>query len=384
MNWKLSDIKIHYNSMSRVRSDNAPSQTLSKRNFQVNLVILLLFSSFNAPKSLAQTTIKFGGVDTLINKAIDLVYHLKYSEAMGMCDQVIEKYPDNPMGYLGKAAVYHIIMLNYRVSLFDNQFDSLTTLAIDTGGKAIKKYKDDANAFFVLGAAYGFRGLNRIRKGQWFGAFRDGIRGVSNLMKAHDMKNDLYDVYYGLGLYYYWKSAKAKVLMFLRLMKDEREKGIEYLKISIEKGKFSSTEAVFALMEIYYYEDRYEEALGAALSLKDRFLYDPTWNYLTAKILEKLGRWDESRKYFSKLLILLEASQYQANSYLAECHYGIAKSSYELGESVTARKELQLAFELSKLWDKRQEIEGPLLDFDKVLDRMNKLNSELADLNGNK
>ena len=370
--------------MSLDKANKIAIKSLPKNKFQISLAILFLLSFFSIQKSSAQTTIKFGGVDTLINNAISLVYHQEYSEAMAMCDEVIEEYPDNPMGYLGKAAVYHIIMLNYRVSLFDTQFDSLITLAIKTGEKAIKKYKDDANAYFVLGAAYGFRGLHRIRKGQWFGAFRDGVRGVSNLMKAHKMNKNLYDVYYGLGLYYYWKSAKAKVLTFLFLMKDEREKGIEYLKIASEKGKFSSTEAVFALIEIYYYEDRYEEALEEALSLKDRFSNDPTWNYVTAKILEKLGRWEESKKYFSKLLILLESSPYQANSYLAECHYGIAKSSYELGDYETARQELRLAIEFSKRWDKEKELEGPLLDFDKVLERMNELNLKLAQLDVNR
>lgn len=368
-------------SQSKINNKSVP---FIKRNDIPIIFIVILILSTNLPKSYAQNSIKFAGVDTLVDKAIVLVYHQEYFDAIAMCEEVIEKYPDNPMGYLGQAAVYHIITLNYRVSLFENQFDSLTTLAIKTGEKAIKQYKDDANAYFVLGAAYGFRGLNRIRKGQWFGAFRDGVRGVSNLMKAHEMKKDFYDVYYGLGLYYYWKSAKAKVLMFLRLMKDEREKGIEYLKISIEKGNFSSTEAVFALIEIYYYEDRYEEALEAALSLQKRFANDPTWNYLTAKILDKLNRWEESRKYFKILLNLLEASQYQANSYLAECHYGIARSSFELGDDETARKELQLALELSRLWDKEKEIEGPLLDFDKVLGRMTELNLKLADLEGNK
>ncbi len=334
----------------------------------------------NLSKSYAQSSIKFAGVDTLIDKALDLVYQKKYFDAIAICEQVIQKYPENPMGYLGQAGAYHIIMLNYRVSLFDHEFDSLTTLAIKTGDAATKIYKDDPNAFFVLGAAYGFRGLNRLRKGQWFGAFRDGVRGVSNLMKAHEMKKDLYDVYYGLGLYYYWKSAKAKVLTFLRLMKDEREKGIEYLKISIEKGRFSVTEAVFALIEIYYYEDRYQEALDAALSLKDKFAYDPTWNYVTAKILVKLNRWDEAKDYFDALLKLLEASQFRANSYLAECHYGKSLCAFETGDYETAEADLRLAFELSKLWDKEKEIEGPLLDFDKVLERMNDLKKKMESL----
>ncbi len=346
--------------------------------------IVILILSIHLPKSYAQTSIKFAGVDTLVYNAIEVLYHKKYFDAIATCEQVIKQYPDNPLGYLGQAAVYHIIMLNYRVSLFDPQFDSLTTLTIDVGKKAIKQYKDDANAFFVLGAAYGFRGLQRIRKGKWFGAFRDGIRGVSNLKKAHEMDKTLYDVYYGLGLYYYWKSAKAKVLTFLRLMKDEREKGIEYLTTAVEKGNFSSTEAVFALIEIYFYEEKQEDALKAALSLKDKFANDPTWNYLTAKILVKLKRWDEANKYFIVLLDLLEESEFKANSYLAECHYGIAKCNFELGDNETARKELQQASEFSRLWDKEQEIEGPLLDFDIVLERMSELNLELAEFAGNK
>ena len=348
------------------------------------LVPIILLLSFKVTKSNAQTSIAFAGVDTLVDKAIDLLYDQKYFEAIEMCEQVIEKYPDNPMGYLGEAAVYHIIMLNYRVSLFEDKFDSLTTLAIKTGKMVITKHNDDENAYFVLGAAYGFRGLQRIRNGEWFGAFKDGIKGVSNLMKAHELNNKLYDVYFGLGLYYYWKSVKAKVLTFLFLMKDEREKGIEYLRIAIDNGRFVSTEAVFALIEIYYYEDRYDEALQTALSLKDRFIEDPTWNYLTAKILGKLNQWEKAKHYFQTLLNFLEASQFISNSYLAECHYGIAKCSFESGDYETARQELRTAFEFSKSWDKDLEIEGPLLDFDKVLTRMAKLNQDLVNVTENK
>jgi len=350
----------------------------SKNGLPVILIVIAILS-IKPSRSSAQTSIKFAGVDTLVNKAMDLLYQNNDSDAIAIAEQVIKKYPDNPMGYLGQAAVYHILMLNYRVSRFDSQYDSLTSLAIKIGEQAIKQYKDDANAFFVLGAAYGFRGLQRIRKGQWFGAFRDGIRGVSSLMKAHEMDETVYDVYYGLGLYYYWKSAKAKVLTFLRLMKDEREKGIEYLMIAAEKGKFSATEAVFALIEIYYYEDRYEAALKAAMSLKDKFATDPTWNYLTAKILVKLKHWEDAKKHFLVLLDLLEKSPFKAYSYFAECHYGIAKCNFELGDNQTASKELQQAYELSQLWDKKKEIEGPLLDFDLVLERMAELNLQLAD-----
>lgn len=348
-----------------------------------NLVALLILYVLHLSimnRSYTQTSIKFAGVENMVDEAIELVYQKNYDAAIEMCRKVIERYPDNPLGYFGQAGVYHILMLNYRVNLFDQQFDSLLSLAIQKSDLALKKYPNDPNAYFVAGAAYGFRGLNRIRKGQWFGAFRDGVRGVSNMMKAHEMNPELWDVYYGLGLYYYWKSAKAKVLTFLKLMKDEREKGVEYLKVAIEKGRFSSTEAVFALIEIYYYEDRYEEALETALSLESRFHDDPTWIYLTAKVLDKLNRYSESETYFRRLLEILESAPYRAYSYIAECHYGIARCRFEAGDYRSARESLTTAFAFSSRWDKQRELEGPLLDFDKVLQRMNELQLKLASL----
>lgn len=98
------------------------------------------------------------------------------------------------------------------------------------------------------------------------------------------MNNELYDAYLGLGLFYYWKSSKAKVLTFLRLMKDEREKGIEYIKISVAKGRFAPLEGQFDLIQIYYAEDRYQDALDECLALQNKFSNDPTWLYLIAKV----------------------------------------------------------------------------------------------------
>ena len=343
-------------------------------------VIFLIIFFYQLPVS-AQQSVAFSGVDTLVDKAVNLVYQRKYDEAIHLSEDVIKTHPDNPMGYLGQAGIYHILMLNYRVSLFDNEFDSVTTLAIKAGEKAIKQHKNDAKAYFVLGASYGFRGLNRIRKGKWFSAFRDGLRGMANIKKAHKLDTQLYDVYYALGLYYYWKSAKAKVLTFLRMMKDEREKGIEYLKIVAEKGRFSKDEAKFALVEIYYYEDRYEEALKECESLAEKFSTDPTWNYLMGKTLGKLNRWEEAKHYFTFLLDFLENAPYRSNGFIAECHYGVAKCGFETQDLATARKELDLAFQFSKLWNKKKEIEGPLLDFNLVLKRMKKLDKELINLN---
>jgi len=347
---------------------------------KITIIWMLFFIFLNINFVHSQESIKFSGVDTLIDRAVDIFYQKQFDRAIHICDSIIAEYPDNPLGYLGLAGVYHLLMLNYRVSFYDTKFDSVTSLAIKVGEKTIKKYHNDAYAYFVLGASYGFRGLNRIRKKEWLGAFHDGLKGISNIKKAQRLNEHLYDVYYALGLFYYWKSVKAKFLTALRLMKDEREKGIEYLKIAIEKGHLAKLEGKFALIEIYYYEDRYEEALEECKTLEETFKDDPTWNYLMAKINGKLGNWQESRFYFTKVLELLDEFPMKSNSYYAECYYGLAKCAFELKDYGTAAQEINLAEKYSLKWDKKKEIEGPLLDFDLVLKRMKKLKKQLQEM----
>ena len=167
-------------------------------------------------------------------------------------------------------------------------------------------------------------------------------------------------------------------------MKDERERGIQYLKIVSEKGRYSKDEAKFALIEIYYFEDRYEEALLECEAIREKYSCDPTWLYLTAKINDKLSQWESAKQHFITLLAILENAPYKSNGYLAECHNGIAKCAFELNDVLTARAELDVAFQFSELWDKKKEIEGPLLDFEKVLDQIKKLDKELTKLQNSK
>lgn len=347
------------------------------------IIIITIFSIIVSLNycSYAQCFLKSAGLDTLIDQAVASFHQEKYFDAIQICEGIIQQYPDNPMGYLGAAVIYHGIMRNYWINQYEHEFDSLLTIAIQKGEAAIKQYKDDAECYFMYGGALGYRGLHRITKGQWFGAFLDGINGYKNLKKAYKLNNELYDAYLGLGLFYYWKSSKAKVFTFLRLMKDEREKGIEFIKIAIEKGRFAPLEGQFKLIQIYYYEDRYDEAYNECIAVQPRFSNDPTWLYLMAKILDKKERYEEAQHYFQLLLEKLENSSFpKSMSFLTECHYGLAKSAFHLGNYETALEESELALELSTKYDKQNEIDGPLFDFDVILERLKKLNEDLKKL----
>jgi len=325
-----------------------------------------------------QCYLKIAGIDTLITSAIDLFHQEAYFDALSICHHIMDQYPENPMGYLGAAVVYHGIMRGYWINSYESVYDSLLTIAVTKGDAAIKKNKEEAECYFVYGAALGIRGLHRIRKGLWLGAFWDGLKGYQNVKKAYAMDSSLVDACFGLGLFYYWKSAKAKKLPFLRLMKDEREKGIDYITIAVEKGKFSTMEGHFYLLQIYYFENRIEDAYRECLALQPKFADHPLWLYLIANVLEKKGQWADSRYYFQKLVAKLEKSPFTiSNGLLADCHFHIACNAFRLHESKIAQQECETALNYGKKHSTKYELEGPLESFEVTLEKMEKLNAQL-------
>jgi len=349
---------------------------LSQFSWLVIITLLLLSAIFH--ESHAQCYTKLTGIDTLIDKTVHLFHQEQYDSALQICSHIIDKYPDNPMGYFGASVIYYGIMRNYWSREFESEFDSLITISVQRSEDALKTNPDDAECYFLYGACLGFRGLYRMKRGDWFIAFLDGLNGYRNLKKAFQRDSTLYDVYYGLGVFYYFKSVKAKALTFLRLMKDERQKGIDYVKIAIQNGRFAPLEGQFELIKIYYYEKRYSEALAECRRIEHQFSNNAGWIYLMAKILAQHKKWDESAYYFNKLITKLNTSPYQiGNSLRVDCHYGLAISAYHLHAKPNALEESKLALIYAHQYEKDEENISSIVNFDDILKELKIFNEHL-------
>ncbi len=334
--------------------------------------LLMFFWQFS---SSAQSYSSDAEIGMLIDRAIVHFHQGNYQDGIEICEQLMDKYPENPIGYLGAATIYYGIMKNYWINTYTCQFDSLITLGISKGRRAVEENHQNAECHFLYGAALGIRGLHRIQVGDWIGAFRDGLLGYRNVKRSYALNDQIYDAYYGLGLFYYWKSAKIKALSFLRFMKDEREKGITFIKTAIEKGRFSAMEGRFTLVEIYYHEGRFEEAYTHCLYLKDKFSDDPTWLYLMAKLFEEQQQWEEAINYYQTLLSKLTRSPYPKSAgFTAACYQGMAKCAYAQGNDLTAIELNQIALRFALLRNENAEIDGPLHSFHDILQQIEDLN----------
>lgn len=80
------------------------------------------------------------------------------------------------------------------------------------------------------------------------------------------------------------------------------------------------------------------------------------------------------------LLHHLLASEYTSVGYELECHYRIASYDYRIGNIISARNECLQALALENYRDPSKELEGPLEDFQQILEEAKQLNAELNEL----
>jgi tetratricopeptide (TPR) repeat protein len=304
----------------------------------------------------------------LLLQGLHQVHIEDYDQALVTFEGLIKHRPQHPVGYFCAAAVYKTIMQNYRITAFEPQLDSLLNLTIKIGNEAIQNNEQDALAHFYLGGAYGFRGLHKVRKRDYLGAFKDGLNGMSNLKKAVKIDTSLYDAYYGLGTFHYWRSAKSKILRFL-IFRNDRKKGIKEVWKAIEKGSYTDIEGKYALVAIYYDYADYEKAFSVNQELYELFPTNPSCLYMRCQLYEQLGNWEQAKQTFQQLLTHLKNSEYSSIGYEVECHYRIAHCHYKLSESEQALTHVKKALDLRMERDASKEMEGPLDDFDEIVEK---------------
>ena len=297
-------------------------------------------------------------LDSTLFRSINLVHQEKFDEAFSLFDSTIALAPEKPAGYFFKAAAYANLASDYRNLTYSDTFFTYIDEAIEIG-KALKESgKAASEDVFLYGGAVGFRGIYKSYYGDWFGAFKDGLRGKSLLEEARRMDSTNYDTYYGLGVYDYWRSAKTKMFWWLPFFSDNRKEGIDQILTAIEKGKLVKTEAKYALLRIYENEKDYQAVIDLwETYLKDINPDDPFSLYYLGRAMAKLQKYDEAVDVFNRLLDIYMRSPYYDQGAELDVYYNLGVFYYEWGKNEQALKYLTLAKDLAESMSYRKDIE---------------------------
>ena len=271
-------------------------------------------------------------VDTLILKGIDQTFFCKFDSALLTFQKIIDRYPDDLVGYFYQAATLQSEMMHYETDIWGKDFDQLIEKAISLGKEEIANGNNDPWTYFYLGSSFSYKGLYQAKTGSYISGFMSARKGLNYLKKAVEEDSTLYDAYLGLGTYKYWAGRFYKYLKWLPWIRDEREEGVRMVKYSVEKGTFSHWVGINSLAWIEYDRKNYWSALLLFQKGLRRYPGSPFFLWGVADSYYRLGYFVKAIEVYKKLLkIILDAPLNNGYNEI-ECRLKLGMSYYALGE----------------------------------------------------
>ena len=286
-------------------------------------------------------------VEQIILQGMEYVHQEQTSKAVDEFKKLIELFPDHPIGYFYVSASLQTMMDDYRNYSQTDEFNKYMDLTIEKGEARKKRGTLTAHDCLYLGGAIGYRGIHKALTGDWFGAFVDGLKGKGYLEKALKLDPELYDVYYGLGTYHFWKSLKSRIFWWLPFVKDNRQMGIDMIKLAIEKGKYSAKDAKYALVRIYVENKEYQNAFDMVERLRESQPNKPFLLWFLARAQFETKMYAGATNTYQTLLKELAASPYYHPEGEVEGRYWLALANFENKDLEDSQKQIDaiLAFE---------------------------------------
>ena len=316
-------------------------------NKKTILIISILSFLLFWGRALGEVSTDSKEVDQIILQGLDYVHQDEIFKAVDEFKKLIELFPDDPIGYFYVSATLQTMMDDYRNYTYLDEFNKYMDLAIEKGEERKKRGDLDAYDCLYLGGAIGYRGIHKGLTGDWFGAFVDGLKGKGYLEKALKLDPEFYDVYYGLGTYHFWKSLKSKIFWWLPFVKDNRQMGIDMIKLAIKKGKYAKEDAKYAMVRIYVENKEYENAFAMVEKLRKIHPNKSFLLWFLGRAQLETKRYADAINTYQTLLKELIASPYYHPEGEVECRYCLALAYFENKNFQDSQKQIDaiLVFE---------------------------------------
>ncbi len=187
-----------------------------------------------------------------------------YDSAVVFFNNIIKKYPEDPVGYFFLAAVWQSRMMDFETSRWSREFYDNINQTITLSKEQITINSGNKYAHFFLGAAYSYKSFQLARDKKYLSAIRIAMKSINELNKTIQLDSSFSDPYLGIGSYLYWRSNITKKFSWLPFFSDQRKEGIELLLYVTKCGEFTHWAALSNLAWIYIEEKKYALAIDIA------------------------------------------------------------------------------------------------------------------------
>lgn len=273
------------------------------------LAAALLALGLSASESVAQDRLGLWSEspDRLVREirtGVEAYYDFDYEEAMDRFDGVVARLPKHPVGYFLRAEAYWWLFLNDRRNdRARGRVEKNLDVAIDLARARVEEDPDDIESWFILGSAYGRRGMLAGMERDAWGAARSAKKAKEALDRVEQLDPGNADAEAARGLYQYYLGTFGAVTRtaskLLFGLEGDQGKGLRALDHARREGTYTRTEAAF-FQGLFYlqFEERPEDALTILDHLRQRYPDNLYFGTMAAFARQRLGRFEEARSLY--------------------------------------------------------------------------------------
>lgn len=328
------------------------------------LILILLFTPILLFSNNVQSRENHNLYFLIANK----VFAQDYEQALSISDSLIVTYPNNPMGYLFKAATIITRAIDFEDDLY---LDTVKTLLLqaEEKNKLINSKKDNGyNRQAINGMIKAINAYSKYKNGNWLGALLEGYKAVLNFNEALLEDPNSPEALMAIGIYTFWKS---KNIDWLPLVEDEKDKGIELLKNGLAKNSPFSFWGNYSLVWMLIKHRKNTEAIKICNRLLKENPESRLFLWAIARAYEDIDL-NKSIEYYKKTLRSIRMEKMNGYNEITLLHiiaqlevkrknYIEAKSFIDKIEKVSKTLDLQVKKRLSSRLDRIQALKKKVL-----------------------
>lgn len=275
-------------------------------------------------------------LDSLILKGLEFSYAEKYKEAEFYFELAIRNYPESPIGYLYKAGLLDLYMLDFETDVYESTFYKLCDEAIMRSQRIRDRYGSDsailALSYFTEGSAHAYKAIRKGRNKEYLSALNGGLKSVELLRKCIDIDSTIYDAYLPLGVFEFAMVKIPKAFRWVVPGDYSKDEALRKIELSIQKSKYIGILAKNAYVWVLSYDNQLDSALKVAQELVELYPGSRTFRWTLSYVQRRSGNWKNALKNHEVILYLTLRDQ-PWNSYnIALSLYYLSISSYITGD----------------------------------------------------
>ncbi|MBQ3934034.1 MAG: tetratricopeptide repeat protein [Elusimicrobiaceae bacterium] len=290
------------------------------------------------------------------DKGVDAIYNLDLPTARTELTTVLKEHPNYPLGLFGQVMIewaryeYEFEKSNIeQAKVFENLINSSIS-GIETW---LKQNKDEAQAYLALGGIYGVKARFLLANRSYVRAYFTGKKGLKYMNKAVELDPEMYDAYLGKAIYEYYAGtlpAVVKVLAKL-VISGNAEKGIEYLNLIKDKGRYSANTAKLLLVEIAIQNKKYSNPPLAEQYIKEiiaKYPQNPLFRFVAIIAAYQNKNYTDVRSGAQDFLNKIGKEPFYKEIYIARSYTALASADMQEGKYPEAIKVLEQSIEATK------------------------------------